>query len=347
MFSLKGKFQDILDWHILDRKIYHKVKNDDYRLYERNFDTFDILWKSDLKTICDFAIHKKWLVLDSDDNDKTVILNSKTKEVYHAVKNRFAFGDNLLNDKFLVGNSRRKSVVIDILSKEVKEYPKEDYSFILVKDNDVVCRNKLKTILSYRSIYSDLLEIWQFDITQFGTYKENKIFADQEPEEKQREIYRVYYQQDKIIASISRAVIALNPQNGELLWKIDFEGHEPIDLIFDKDVCYGGQWRFTIIDIRNGVKILESDYDRDIEIEGNIIPRVSSGSGLVLHNEFLWCTFSENKNRFLTKLNPENGKIIDAMKLDTTASTRPPIFDENRVCILDQDGELFIYEEQN
>jgi outer membrane protein assembly factor BamB len=189
-------------------------------------------------------------------------------------------------------------------------------------------------------------ETWQFDITQFGTYKENKIFADREPEERQREIYRVYYHQDKIIASISRAVIALNPQNGELIWKIDFEGHEPIDLIFDKDVCYGGQWRFTIIDIRNGVKILESDYDRDIEIEGNKISRVSSGSGLVLYNKFLWCTFSEHKNRFLAKLNPENGKIIDAMKLDTTASTRPPVFDENRVYILDQDGELFIYEEQ-
>lgn len=286
MFSLQAKFQDILDWHILDRKVYHKVKNDDYRLYERNFGTFDILWKSELKTICDFAIHKKWLVLDSDDNDKTFILNPKTKEVYHTVNNRFAFGDNLLNDRFLLGNSRRKSVVIDILSKEVKEYPKEDYSFIIVMDNDVVCRNKIKTILSYRSICSDLLETWQFDIAQFGTYKENKIFADQEPEEKQREIYRVYYHQNKIIASISRAVIALNPQNGELLWKIDFEGYEPINITFEGNIGYGGQRKFNAFDIVKGRKVIETEYDKNIEIEGNKISQVWAGAGLVLHKGF-------------------------------------------------------------
>jgi hypothetical protein len=35
------------------------------------------------------------------------------------------------------------------------------------------------------------------------------------------------------------------------------------------------------------------------------------------------------------------------MSLDTQApSAKPPVFNENRVYILDQDGELFIYEEQ-
>jgi outer membrane protein assembly factor BamB len=215
----------------------------------------------------------------------------------------------------------------------------------VILEKDILISRELKCFNCYD--LTDFQLQWQFDIAQFGTYKENKIFADQEPEEKRREIYRVYYHQDKIIASISRAIIALNPQSGELLWKIDFEDYTPVDIVFDGNKGYMGDIAYYVIDIDKGEVILKSRFDENIEIEGDKIRWVTSGSGLVLHQGFLWCVFGENKRCYLAKINPVNGKLLDAMSLDTQApSAKPPVFNENRVYILDQDGELFIYEEQ-
>jgi len=346
MYSLQAKHEDILGWQILDNKIYHKVKNDNYRLYERNIKTFEILWRSDLKLICDFATCKEWIVFDSDDNDRTIVVNRESKELYWTLNNRFAFGVNLLNDKFLLGNSRRKSFIIDILSKEVKEYEKEDYSFVLIRGDDVICRNKLKTILSCRSICSDLLKVWHFDITQFGPYRESKIFANQEPKWRQREINRVYYHNNKIIVTLSRAIIALNPDNGELLWKIDFENYDPVNLLFDGNIAYLGRLiYFAIIDIEKGIKLFEKDFDPAyrFEVEGFKLSQIRY-IGLTLHENHLWFTHEDKGHQFLLKANPQNGDIINGMLLETKLSTYPPLFDENRMYLLDQEGVLWIYE---
>ena len=329
-----------------------KALGDSILYVEKTSKKMFVLDKNTLKKICStanmvysFEVLDKYIIsslLELYDFNGNLIYSHQDSDLYDYEKINFGF--NTLWKKVDETKNEVLYYIFDIKKHDFVRRDIKVQNVPVILLNDKLITRGIKELKCYET--NSFSETWQFNVAQFGIYKENKIFADQEPEEKQREIYRVYYHQDKIIASISRAVIALNPQNGELLWKIDFEGHEPIDLIFDRNICYGGQWRFTIIDIENGAKILETDYDRDIEIGGNKISSVSSGSGLVLHNGFLWCTFSEHKNRFLAKLNPENGKIIDAMKLDTTASTRPPVFDENRIYILDQDGELFIYEEQ-
>ncbi|NJK96356.1 MAG: hypothetical protein HC905_16880 [Bacteroidales bacterium] len=292
-----------------------------------------------------FEVLDKYIIsslLELYDFNGNLIYSHQDSDLYDYEKINFGF--NTLWKKVDETKNEVLYYIFDIKKHDFvrKDIKVQNVPVILL--NDKLITRGMKELKCYETDFFS--ETWQFDVTQFCTYKENKIFADQEPEEKQREIYRVYYHQDKIIASISRAVIALNPQNGELLWKIDFEDYNPVEIVFDGNIGYVGDVAYYVIDIEKGEIILKSRFDENIEIEGNKISRVSSGSGLVLYNGFLWCTFSEHKNRFLAKLNPENGKIIDAMKLDATASTRPPVFDENRVYILDQDGELFVYEKK-
>lgn len=215
---------------------------------------------------------------------------------------------------------------------------------VILEDNFIITREQNQ--LNCYDLANFKLQ-WQFNITQFGAYKENKIFADQEPEEKQREIKRVYFQEGKVIVTLSKAIIALEPETGELLWKINLEGYTPIEIVFDGNVGYLGDIEYYVVDIEKGEIVLKSRFDENIEIEGDKVRWVNSGSGLVLHKGFLWCIFNENGSCYLVKLSPENGKLIEGMKLETKApSAKPPVFDENRMYILDQNGELFIYEEQ-
>lgn len=200
-------------------------------------------------------------------------------------------------------------------------------------------------IITCKNIESDTT-LWQFDISQFGTYKDKKIFTDKDPEVRQREINRVYYYNNKIIITLSRAIIALNPDNGELLWKIDFENYDPVNLLFDGNIAYLGRLiYFAIIDIEKGIKLFEKDFDPAyrFEVEGFKLSQIRY-IGLTLHENHLWFTHEDKGHQFLLKANPQNGDIINGMLLETKLSTYPPLFDENRMYLLDQEGVLWIYE---
>ncbi len=314
------------------------------KMFGINKDTLERTWSTTNK-VYSCEVLDKYIIassLELYDFNGNLIFSGQDSDLYDYEKIYFAF--KTLWKKVDETKNEVLYYIFDVQKNEIIRQDIKVQNVPVFLLNEKMITRGIQCIGCYDT---DLLKnTWLFDISQFGTYKERKIFADQEPEEKQREIYRVYYHQDKIIASISRAVIAINPETGKLLWKIDFEGYEPIDLVFNGNIAYGGQWHFNAIDIEKGEKIVETDYDKDIEIEGNKIAQVWAGAGLVLHQGFLWCTFAEKGNEYLAKLNSANGKIVDAMKLHATVPTRPPVFDENRVYILDQDGVLFIYEEQ-
>ena len=200
-------------------------------------------------------------------------------------------------------------------------------------------------IITCKNIENDTT-LWQFDIAQFGTYKDKKIFADKEQEVRQREINRVYYHNNKIIVTLSRAIIALNPENGELIWKIDFDNYDPVNLLFDGNTAYSGRLiYFAIIDIEKGMNFFEKKFDPAyrFEVDGFKLSQIRY-IGLIIHENYLWFTHEDKGYQFLLKANPQTGDIVDGMMLETKHSTFPPLFDENRMYILDQEGGLYIYE---
>lgn len=326
-----------------------------YLLYVDKQSNLKCVSKDDLKEkwnfegVYNFFLNKEYVVCGIVGNEQTVILDLNSG----IIVNKFDFDLNIkgkLTESFYYGSTFRNDEPVifkfDLSKNDLSGVFPSLLGIRTIIDDIFYLSVQKKRILTKRIIENDSVK-WQFDITQFGTYKENKVFADQKPEEKQREIYRVYYHNNKVIVTLSRAIIALDSDNGKLLWKIDFEGHDPFNLVFDGNIGYNGRIDYYIIDVEKGKVILKSRFDENIEIEGDHIRCVTSGSGLVLHQGFLWCVFGENKKCYLARINPENGRLLDAMTLETRApSTNPPAFDENRMYILDQDGELFIYEEQ-
>ncbi|MEY1638197.1 hypothetical protein [Tenuifilum osseticum] len=199
-------------------------------------------------------------------------------------------------------------------------------------------------IITCKNIENDST-LWQFDISQFGTYKDKKIFADKEPEVRQREINRVYYHNNKIIVTLSRAIIALNPETRQLLWKIDIKEFNPYDIIFNGSIGYVGDGLYyVVIDIENGQKIYEREFDHTlrVNIEGYSLSYILY-NGLTLYDNYIWFTYGTDGKRFLLKADPRNGNIVDGMLLETRLPTHPPQFDENRMYILDQEGNLYVY----
>lgn len=200
-------------------------------------------------------------------------------------------------------------------------------------------------IITCKNIETDAT-LWQFDISQFGPYKDKKIFADKEPEVRQREINRVYYHNNKIIVTLSRAIIALNPETGLLLWKIDLKEFNPYDIVFNGNIGYVGDGLYyVVVDIEKGQIVYEREFDHTLKVNiaGNSLSHILY-NGLTFYDNYLWFTYGTGGNRFLLKANPQNGDIVDGMLLETKHSTYPPLFDENRMYILDQEGNLYIYE---
>jgi len=188
--------------------------------------------------------------------------------------------------------------------------------------------------------------IWQFDITQFGPYKEWD-FIKKVWKERRRKVNRIYFYRGKLIVTLSRAIIALEPQTGKLLWKIDFENCDPVNLVFDEDKAYLGRLiNFYVLDIDEGNIIYERPYDPKyrFEVAGYQLSQIVY-HGLALHDGYIWFTHGSNGRQFLLKANPANGEILEGMLLDTNYSTGMPIFQDNRMYIRDQVGDLYVYEE--
>lgn len=342
-FKLNRVLEDCFELKITSDTLFYKSQKQDYKLHEITKNTFEIKWRS-LERVTYYSVNEKYVFFNSQ-NKETWVIKKDHRELYYKIPLALSFNDKTSSSYLFVGNSKKGICILDYSSNSYREYETDD-SVVVVEGYKVFCINSRNDkVIAYDNLFSTL---WQFDITQFGTYKERKIFADKEPDDRQREIKRIYYQQDKIIVSLSGAVIALSPETGKLLWKIDFEDYTPVEIVFDGNTGYVGErLYFAIIDIEKGIKKFESEFDHDIEIEDRIIRWVNSGSGLVFHKDFLWCVFNEKGNNYLVKLNPNNGKLIEGMRLETQApSTRPPVFDKNRMYILDQEGFLFIYEEQ-
>ena len=332
---------------------YYELENT-YLLYVDKKDNLRCILKENFKEIWhfenvyNFFINKEYVVCGVVGNEKTILLNlndgTKIRE--------FDFDLNIRGkrtESYYYGSTYRNNEPVilkyDLNKNELAGIFPSLYGIGTLLNDNYYLTDKEGKILFKKNIENDV-SLWHFDITQFGPYRESKIFANQEPKWRQREINRVYYHNNKIIVTLSRAIIALNPDNGELLWKIDFENYDPVNLLFDGNIAYSGRLiYFAIIDIEKGIKLFEKDFDPAyrFEVEGFKLSQIRY-IGLTLHENHLWFTHEDKGHQFLLKANPQNGDIINGMLLETKLSTYPPLFDENRMYLLDQEGVLWIYE---
>jgi len=347
-YVLKFKKDDIFNYRFINNKLYHTSRKENHRLFERDLQSLQLVWKGEKEETSNYVASEKWIILSQYETNEVEVLENITKQVYFTIPYGFALNDTLFNDKYLVGckgiNEPVTVIVVDIINKKVNVYEDTGKSADLLIGDKVVCIDEKDSTITLCSLEGLEMQ-WRFDITQFGPYKEWD-FIKKEWEERRREVNRLYFYRGKIIVTLSRAIIALEPQTGKLLWKIDFEDINPIELVFDEDVAYLGELLHLFkIDIEKG-KILYHNYNPSysVEVNGYKLTQITY-HGLTLYKNYLWLARNMKGREFLFKINPNDGLIVEGMLLDTNYPCETPIFQDNRMYIQDQVGDMYVYEE--
>jgi len=342
MYKHLTDISDVLDWRQVNNKVWHKTEKEKFKIVERDLTSMQVLWKSNVMNIADFAANSKWIIYDSDEKNGTSILSTKNKEEYFSFNNRFVFWGDLLNDNYLLGNSRKKQYIVNILSKQIQELPKEDYGFYHIKDKFAICINKAGTVLSCRNIENNLSLIWLFNISTFGTFRD--IIRG----EKERSINYTYLYKDKLIASISRAIIALDINTGELIWKVDTQDFNADALLINNNKCYIAKGvYYMVIDLDNGKKIFETEK-KQIEYNDKKI-LLFRESGITYHDNQIWYLFTDVINdpqRYLASFAPETLELQSIQPIPIYDQHRQPVFYGNRLYVLEDSGTLNIFEKE-
>jgi len=342
MYKQKIEINDIVDWRIIGNQLWHKTRNENYNLIERDLSSLNVLWNSGKNSIVHYLISNEWIILNSDINNDTFIYNNKNRDDYFSLQYLFSFNASLLNGKFLLGNSRKMSYSVNIQTKGVHEHLKEDYSFYLLKDNYAICQNKDKNVISSRDIENNLKLVWLFDISHFGTYH------DVIDGEQAREIHNTYLYKDKIIVAISRAVIALDFKTGELIWKLDLNDEDPMELLIRDTTAYMSVGvHYKVIDLEKGELIFERRtptlYFEDKKL---IYNNDNPGAIINWHNNKMWSLFNWNRQRYLASFAPESLELQSLQPLPVYDQHRQPVFDGNRLYVLQDCGTLLVFEEE-
>jgi len=188
--------------------------------------------------------------------------------------------------------------------------------------------------------------LWHFNISQLGPYYDNSRL-DIPPQECKRKIDKIYYHNDKVVVTLSRGIVALHPQTGELLWKLLFDNRYTDNLIFDENIIYSGcGFCYTVIDIEQG-KVLYTNDQQPKEIVNiggkDILRKWVSYRSFCLRNRFIWSYLLYDGCWYLLKLEPATGKVVDSCALPIGLS-QDPIFIENTIYMRDMDGFLNIFE---
>ncbi len=213
---------------------------------------------------------------------------------------------------------------------------------VCLKDSYALCKNRKANVLSCRDVKNNLKLQWIFDITQFGKFKNIARVK------RERQIYSTHLYKDKIIVSISRAVLALDFKTGELIWKIDINDCNPTTLLINENKCYIAKGVFyTVIDLDKGTKTFKTSK-KQIQYKGKQI-LLFEESPIAYHDNKVWYLFTDVINEpqhYLASFTPENLELQTIQALNINNQHRQPVFDGNRLYVLEDCGILKVFENQ-
>jgi len=340
-YVLKSEIKDMYDAEIHEDKIYYKSLQKGFSLCEASKENLTQKWDSNNKVVF-YAITND-LIIYSANSEKTMIIDRFNKKSISTINRYFAFNNRLINNKFILGNTRKDIFIYNTTSYNESIFVNTDYSFYLLKDNFALCQNKNRSVISCRDIENNLKLQWLFDISQFGTYRD---VLDGECE---REILDTHLYKDKIILGISKAVIALDFKTGELVWKVDIEEeYHPTNLLIKGNKCYIAKGvYYMVIDLDNGKKIFETEK-KQIEYNDKKI-LLFRESGITYHDNQIWYLFTDVINdpqRYLASFAPETLELQSIQPIPIYDQHRQPVFDGNRLYVLEDSGTLNIFEKE-
>jgi len=339
-YFLKSKVEDIYDAQFYNETIYYKSENKGFSLCEASKDNMIEKWDSKSNVIF-YAITND-LIIHSSDSIQTKIVNRFDKKSVLTINRYFSFNNNLINDNYILGNAQKNLYIYNIPNYQETTFTDMDFTFYILKDNLAICRNKNRNILSCRDVENNLKLVWLLDISQFGTYYD--IIRG----ECKKKIYNTYIYKDKLIVAISRAVIALDFKTGELIWKLDINDENPMTLLIQNSTAYMSVGvHYKVIDLEKGELVFERKTS-EIQYEGKKLIYNNDNPGAIInwHDNKIWSLFNWDAQRYLASFAPETLELQSIQPIPIYDQHRQPVFDGNRLYVLEDSGTLNIFEKE-
>lgn len=340
MYKQINILKDTNGLYIVSEKLYTFL-NDKKILGEFSLDG-KLLWSTEPSNIYYRYNVRPKLILYYKERKKQelYILNRESKDLLKI--------DNI-NLNITSDNCYWESILVSFVDDKIIKYNLNTYAVVSEEDDIKGCINLTTDnyiITQYNShIYtyqkSDFSLFWQKDISEIASY------TDWDGKH-QGNIKNVYLFEDKLIVTAGGSVLALNIENGEMLWQVKYTDFQPLTLHINGKFAYLARGVFySVIDLEKGEKILETmlirPFDHDKKYEKANLAMV--GSDMTFYDNYLYFSDKHKGQYYLAKLNPQTGKIEDFQFLEgITSNLHPPKFYENKMFLQDNENNLFIYE---
>lgn len=153
-------------------------------------------------------------------------------------------------------------------------------------------------------------------------------------------IDNVYVHENRIYTLCGHHIICTS-LDGTLVWNRELE-FRPVILEIDKNMGYMvSSNNVAALNLNNGSTFYSKKMNQIIWQGYELF---FQGFHPRIYNQKLWCTIQTNGLNFVAALNMENGALEWLQNIETPHFINPPKFDDKRMFILDNGGNLFIYD---
>lgn len=186
--------------------------------------------------------------------------------------------------------------------------------------------------------------IWQYAISDIGPYLDDTDLMEP-PKLSERKIYNLYFENGYIFATISKGIIALSLETGELLWHTDLS-FNPLYLSFNQGEIYCRDWeRFVALDLTTG-KIIHQKKYIGFTINGKVV-RNGMNDGLKIKDGKGYFVLDLDAELYLISIDLETAEVNVETELPDVKDqvhTDDIYFEGNRMYIRDCASFLYVYE---
>lgn len=341
MYKLINLLKETNGLYIVSQKLYTFLDNEKI-LGEFSLDG-KLLWKTEPSNICyRYNIRPEFILYYKERKKQELhILDRKTKNTLKIANvNLNITNDPCYWDNILVSFSDDKIIKYDLNTYTIISEEEDNIEgYIHFTTNNYIITSTNSHIYIY--IKNDFSLLWQKDLGEITSYTDWDGYH-------KGDVKNVYLFENKLIVVAGNSVLAMNIENGNILWQIKYNDFQPFTLHINANFAYLSKGVFySVIDLEKGEKVLETKlvrpFDHDDRYQNANLAMV--GSDMTFYDNSLYFSDKHKGRYYLAKLNPQTAQIEDYQFLDDVKSNlHPPKFHNDKMFLLDSNNNLFIYD---
>lgn len=194
---------------------------------------------------------------------------------------------------------------------------------------------------------------WEYSISDLGPFLEF-CGPPEQVRPSDRTIYNLYFKDGMVLATISKGIVALSAETGQLLWWVDFNSDyrtafldfEPHRIAFFDGKIYSRDWHeFLSIDMLTGKILLQKEYI-GFKI-GDKVVNSTGCRGLTIHNGKGYFVLDVDAELYLISMDLDTAEVHIETELPDVKDqvhAEDIYFEGNRMYIVDCADFLYVYE---